>query len=159
MILVLLGTQSHSFIRLLDEIEDCIENKIILEPVITQHGHTLFSSKHMTLFDFISIEEFNELIDHADLIITHGGVGSIINSIKTGKKVIAVPRLAEFNEHINDHQVQIVETFDKLGLIQGVFDVKEICKNIKNIDNFTPTPYVSNNQGMLEIVSNYINNN
>ena len=113
----------------------------------------------MELFDFIPIEDFNNLIEQADLIITHGGVGSIINSIKTGKKVISVPRLAEFHEHINNHQIQIVDTFDKLGFIKGVFDVTLLCEAIKDIDKFTPTPYVSNNKGMLKIVKDYIDSN
>lgn len=57
---------------------------------------------------------------------------------------------------MNDHQVQIVETFDKLGLIKGVFDIKHLCEAIKNIDKFTPVPYLSNNRGMLKLVQNYI---
>ena len=159
MILVLVGTQTHSFVRLLDEIEDCIKKGIIKDKVIAQYGHTKFSSSYMELFDFIPIEDFNKLIEQADLIITHGGVGSIINSIKTGKKVIAVPRLSEFNEHVNNHQIQIVTTFNNLGLIKGVFDVTLLCEAIKNIDSFIPVPYVSNNKGMLKIVKDYIDNN
>ena len=113
----------------------------------------------MELFDFIQIEDFNPLTRQADLIITHGGVGSIINSIKTGKKVIAVPRLSEFNEHVNDHQVQIVDTFDNLKLIKGVFDITHLYDAINDMKIFTPTPYVSNNKGMLKIVKEYIDHN
>jgi len=159
MVLVLLGTQSHSFIRLLDEIEDCIKKNVITSAVIVQHGHTKFSSNYMELFDFIPIEEFNNLIAKADLIITHGGVGSIINSIKIHKKVIAVPRLSEFNEHVNNHQIEIVDTFNNLGLIKGVFDVTLLCDAIKSINTFKPVPYISNNKGMLKIVKDYIDNN
>jgi len=156
MILVLLGTQTHSFIRLLDEVEDCIKKGIIKDKVIAQYGNTKFSSNYIELFDFIPIEDFNNLVQEADLIITHGGVGSIINGIKTGKKVIAVPRLSEFNEHVNNHQTQIVDTFNKLGLIKGILDVTLLPDAIKDIDNFIPVPYISNNKGMLKIISDYI---
>ena len=36
MVLVLLGTQSHSFSRLLDEIEDCVKKGVITDRVVVQ---------------------------------------------------------------------------------------------------------------------------
>ena len=159
MILVLLGTQSNSFVRLLDEIENCIKNKIITDKVVVQCGHTRFSSDYMELLDFIPVKEFNSLIEKADLIITHGGVGSIINSIKAGKKIIAVPRLSKFNEHVNDHQIQIIQNLDKQGCIKGVLDVSLLPDAIKNIDEFIPKPYIGNKDGISKIVSDFIDNN
>jgi len=159
MILVLLGTQNNSFHRLLDALEECIENQIIQDQVIVQCGYTRFTSKYMELIDFIPVDEFDTLINEADLIITHGGVGSIINSIKARKKVIAVPRLNKYNEHVNNHQVQIIKTFDEKGFIKGVFDISQLANTLLTIDNFTPAPYVSNNEKILGIISNYIDNN
>ena len=159
MILVLLGTQNNSFIRLLDEIEKCVISKIIMDEVIVQAGYTKFTSSHMKVFDFISIEDFNTLLDKASLIITHGGVGSIINSIKKGKKVISVPRLSEYNEHVNDHQLQIVKAFDEKGHIKGVCDLNLLGNAITQINDFIPIPYVNNNKRMLAIIADFIENN
>ena len=159
MILVLLGTQNNSFHRLLKEIENCIDNKIINEDVMVQAGYTKYSSDKMEIFDFISANKFNELLQRANLIITHGGVGSITSSIKIGKKVIAIPRLKEFNEHVNNHQIQIIESFDHLGYIKAIYNVNELENAIKNIDSFTPNKYISNNQNILKIITNYIDNN
>ena len=77
MILVLLGTQNNSFHRLLKEIQKNIDNGNIKEKVIAQKGYTKFDSKDMILYNQVPIEEMKELINSADLIITHGGVGSI----------------------------------------------------------------------------------
>ena len=104
MILVMLGTQNNSFHRLLEEIDKLINQGVIKDKVIVQSGHTKYSSKNMEIIDFMSQEELEKLQSEADLIITHGGVGSIISSLKMGKKVIAVPRLHEYHEHVNDHQ-------------------------------------------------------
>ena len=93
MILVLLGTQNNSFHRLLEEVEKNIKNKTIQEEVIVQAGYTKFESKNMKIIDLMSKEELAEYQDKASLIITHGGVGSIISSIEKGKKVIAVVKL------------------------------------------------------------------
>lgn len=159
MILVLLGTQDNSFHRLLEEINKLIENRIIIDKVVVQCGHTRYLSNNMELLDFISIEKFNELINKSNLIITHGGVGSILNAIKSNKKVIAVPRLSKYGEHVNDHQIQIIDSLDKQGLIKGVLDIKQLGNVIKTIDNFIPTPYKSSNENMLKIISDYIDNN
>ena len=90
MILVLLGTQNNSFHRLLEEIDNLIQKGIIKEEVVVQAGYTKYETSNMKQFDLIDSEEFEELQKKARIIITHGGVGSIISSIKKGKKVIAV---------------------------------------------------------------------
>ena len=69
----------------------------------------------MKILDEVPQDEFAKLVDKADVIITHGGVGSIITAITKGKKVIAVPRLGKYNEHVNDHQVEIIESFNEKG--------------------------------------------
>ena len=77
MILVMLGTQNNSFHRLLEEIDNLIEKGIIKEEVVVQAGHTKYESRNMKIFSLVPLEELEKLIEKADLIITHGGVGSI----------------------------------------------------------------------------------
>ena len=158
MILVMLGTQNNSFHRLLEEIDRLIDKKIINEKVIVQAGYTKYSSDNMEIFGLIPQEELEKYQDNANLIITHGGVGSIIGSIKKGKKVIAVPRLHEYGEHVNDHQKQIVENFDEEGYIIGIKDVSELEKAIEKFEKFKPKKYEGNNKKMLSIIENYIDN-
>ncbi len=117
MILVMLGTQNNSFHRLLEKIQEMIDKKVINEKVIVQAGRTKFESKDMEILGIVPEKKLKKLMDEADLIITHGGVGSIVTALKMQKKVIAVPRLSGFNEHVNDHQIEIVDTFDKQGLL------------------------------------------
>ena len=138
MILVLLGTQNNSFHRLLEEIQKNIDNGNIQEEVVVQKGYTKFESKDMTLYNELPIEKFNELIQKADLVITHGGVGSIISSVTRGKKVIAVPRLKKYNEHVNDHQLDIIQTFDEMGYIIGIQEVQQLGEAIKKIKELKP---------------------
>ena len=86
MILVTLGTQDKEFKRLLDIIEDAIENDIIKEEVVVQAGSTKYDSKNMKIFDVIPMNEFDKLMKKCDILITHGGVGSIITGLKNNKK-------------------------------------------------------------------------
>jgi UDP-N-acetylglucosamine transferase subunit ALG13 len=152
----MLGTQNNSFKRLLKELDRLKENKIIKEEVIVQAGYTKYESKNLEIFDFIDKNKLEEYQDKADLIITHGGVGSIISSIKNGKKVIAVPRLKEYSEHVNNHQKDIVENFSEQGYIIGINNIKELEKAYKDIKNFKPKKYIPNNSKIIKIVEDFI---
>lgn len=159
MILVMLGTQNNSFHRLLEEIQKNIDTGRIKEEVIVQKGYTKFESKDMTLFNEISPDKLNKLIEKADLVITHGGVGSIISSITRGKKVIAVPRLKEYKEHVNDHQKDIIESFKELGYIIGINKVEELETALKKANTFKPQKYIQNTGNIVKIIEEFIENN
>lgn len=159
MILVLLGTQNNDFHRLLQEVEKNIENKVINEEVIVQSGYTKFESDKMKIIDLIPADELSKLQDKASLIISHGGVGSIISSIEKGKKVIAVPRRHEYGEHVNNHQIQIVKEFNEKGYIIGIENVEDLKDAIIKSKTFVPAKYVPNNHKMLEIIENFIDKN
>ena len=158
MILVLLGTQNNSFHRLLEEVEKNIKNKTIQEEVIVQAGYTKFESKNMKIIDLMSKEKLAEYQDKASLIITHGGVGSIISSMEKGKKVIAVPRKHEYGEHVNNHQIQIIKDFTDKGYIIGIENVEDLHDAIIKSKTFEPVKYQPNNSKMLEIIENFIEN-
>lgn len=156
MILVTLGTQDKNFVRLLEKIDQLINNGLIKDKVIVQAGFTKYNSENMEIFDLIPQDEFNDLMDKADIIITHGGVGNIISALEKNKKVIAVPRLAKYGEHINDHQTQIIAKFNALGYIIGLQDVDELDDAVKQIRKFKPKKFVHDNSKMLNLVSELI---
>lgn len=156
MILVTLGTQDKNFVRLLEKIDQLINNGLIKDKVIVQAGFTKYNSENMEIFDLIPQDEFNDLMDKADIIITHGGVGNIISALEKNKKVIAVPRLAKYGEHINDHQTQIIAKFNALGYIIGLQDVDELDDAVKQIKKFKPKKFIHDNSKMLNLVSKLI---
>ena len=158
MILVLLGTQNNSFNRLLEEIEKNIKNGTIKEEVIVQAGYTKFETDKMEIIDLMSKEQLEKFQDEADLIITHGGVGSIISSIEKGKKVIAVPRMHEYGEHVNNHQKEIVKDFNDKGYIIGIEKVEDLKQAIIKSKEFEPKKYQPNNEKMLKIIEEFIDN-
>ena len=122
MILVLLGTQNNNFNRLLQAMEENIDKGIIKDEVIVQAGFTKFKSSKMKIFSFIDKDKLSDLEDKADIVITHGGVGSIVASLKRGKKVIVVPRLKKYGEHVNNHQLQIARRFKNEGYVKYVLN-------------------------------------
>ena len=148
MILVTLGTQDKSFDRLLKAIDKEIENKNIKEKVIVQAGYTKYKSDNMKIFDLVSEEELEKLVKKCDLLITHGGVGSILLGIRNNKKVIAAARLKKYGEHTNDHQKQIIKEFKKLGYITELDDFNKLKKIIEEAKSKEPVKFKSNNAKM-----------
>ena len=131
MIFVTLGTQDKGFDRLLKQIDKEIEKGTIKEKVVVQAGHTKYESKNMEIFDLVSTDEFEEYMDKASIVITHGGVGSILAGIKRGKVVIAAARLAKYKEHNNDHQKQIIR--EKLLSLKSLLVIQRIWLNLLKI--------------------------
>ena len=158
MILVILGTQNKPFNRLLKAIDKQIKDGNIKDKVVVQAGQTLYKSDNMEIFDFLSMDKFDKLLKNADLIITHGGVGTILQAIRKRKKVIAVPRLSRYKEHVNDHQKQIVNEFAKNGHILKCENLSKLDEVIKESTKFTPIPYKGSNSLMMSILENYIDN-
>ena len=156
MILVTLGTQDKSFKRLLEAIDRQVELGNIKDKIVVQAGCTKYESKNMEIFDLIPMEKFDDLIKSCDLLITHGGVGSIITGLKNDKKVIAAARLFKYKEHTNDHQLQIIENFSNDGYILGLDNFDELDKVLEKAKTFKPKKYVSNTDKMIKIIEDFI---
>ena len=156
MIFVTLGTQDKGFPHLLEAIDREILNGTIKEKVVVQAGLTKYESSNMEIFDLIPADEFDEYIEKSDLIITHGGAGSILTAVKKNKKVIAAARLSKYKEHTNDHQRQIVKEFSDQGYILELRDFNKLGKLIEKSKTFKPKKFESNTSNMIELIENYI---
>lgn len=156
MILVALGTQDRQFTRLLEAIEKEIKRGTIKDRVVVQAGVTKFESEHMEIYDLIPYEEFVKLYDECDLLICHGGVGTIIDGLKRHKKIIAAARLKEYGEHQNNHQKQIIREFTKKHLILELDDFDKLGEKLEEIKTFVPGEYKSNSEHFIELLDEYI---
>ena len=161
MILVLLGTQNNSFHRLLEEIEKNIENGNINEEVVIQAGYTKFEPKttkqEIKIFNTIPKKDLDELIEKSNIVISHGGVGSMVTANQKGKKVIAVPRSKKYGEHVNDHQFGTIEIFAQKGYVMPLKEVTELGQALENIKNFTPIKYQKDEESnIIGIIEKFI---
>ena len=159
LILIVLGTQDNSFHRLLEKVQELIDKNIIKEKVIVQAGRTKFESKEMEIYSLMPYNKLEQIMKEADLVITHGGVGSIVMALKLGKKVIAIPRLSQFNEHVNDHQIQIVDSFDKQGFLIGLIELNDLQQALERAKTFKPKEFKSQTAHMIRLIEDFIDNN
>ncbi|MDU6983192.1 MAG: PssE/Cps14G family polysaccharide biosynthesis glycosyltransferase [Terrisporobacter othiniensis] len=159
MIFVTLGSQKFQFNRLLIELDRLIKEGIIKEDIFAQIGYSDYAPKNYTYKKFLDREEFAEIMERSDIVITHGGTGAIIGAVKQSKKVIAVPRLKEYDEHVDNHQKQIVEQFNNMGFIYGLNNVSEIVQAINNIKTFEVKKYESNTKEIITSIDEFLNSN
>ena len=155
MIFVSLGTNDKSFKRLLDKIDSEISLGNIKDKVVVQSGYTKYESKNMDIIDLMPMDLFNKNISECDILITHGGVGTILDGLKLGKKIIAFPRLSKYQEHVNDHQVEIINEFYECGYIL-TGEIDDLVSLIDKCKVFNPKSYTSNNYKFNKLIRDYI---
>lgn len=156
MIFVTVGSQKFQFNRLLIEIDKLIENKIITENVFAQIGVSDYKPKNYEYKDFTTQNEFSKKIYESNLIITHGGTGVIVNALKKNKKVIAIPRLSKYGEHVDDHQIQLINEFKEMNFIEPVYEIDKLKEAIEIVKEKKYDLYVSNTERILEDIQNFI---
>jgi UDP-N-acetylglucosamine transferase subunit ALG13 len=138
MIFVTTGTYKLQFDRLLVELDRLKDIGQIKAKVVAQVGHSNYRPQHFKAFSFAPQDKIHELIKASEIVICHGGSGSIMDSLSRGKKVIAVPRMKDFREFFDDHQFDIVRELERMGLILAVYDIRHLGATIKRAKNFKP---------------------
>lgn len=113
MIFVTVGTHEQPFDRLLKCIDKMVENGQIKEEVVVQKGYTDYEPKNYKAEKLIPYEQMQQNIEKARIVVTHGGPASFIAPLAIGKIPIVVPRKKEFNEHVNNHQLEFSKEVEK----------------------------------------------
>lgn len=156
MIFITLGSQKFQFNRLLQAIDKLIENDLIIDKVFAQTGYSDYTPQNYDFKPFLDREEYAKNIGKADIVITHGGTGSIIGAVKMGKKVIAVPRLAKYGEHVDDHQLQLLQQFSDENLICTCTNCDKLSDALDYARKTEFKSYVSNTQQIINSIEKYI---
>lgn len=156
MIFITLGSQKFQFNRLLRAVDELIEKGIVTDNVFAQIGYSDYEPKYYSFKQFLDREEFTEMESNCDILITHGGTGAIIGAVKKGKKVIAVPRLAKYSEHVDDHQVQLIKQFTGQNLICGLDDTSELEAGLNYVKAHKFATYQSNTKTIVENIDKFI---
>lgn len=153
MIFVTVGTQDKQFDRLLEAVDKLqIDEKIIVQPGVSNYK---FNKKNVEIYDYMPEEQFVKFIKEARVVITHAGVATIITGLKLRKKMIVAARLEKYKEHVNDHQLQILDTFCKEGYILRLDDFNDLGKLIET--DFEPKEFKSNRENFIKSLDLEIN--
>ena len=188
MIFVSLGTQDKPFNRIIDYILKLKEEIKELEDIeiVFQIGQTKLSEeekskieklnektnekkvsekinkeeKNITVFNMLKPEEMKKYIINSSIVITHAGVGTIMECIEHNKDIIVLPRKEENGEHVNNHQEEIAFEMQKNGLLYKVDTYEKmqeiVIELIKNSNNKKEKKYISNNEKFNDMLIDYL---
>lgn len=157
MIFVAVGTQKFPFNRLLRLVDDLVAQRVIQEPVIAQTGNSDYQPKNYEYGRFFDKDAFEDYVRNCDVLVTHSGVATIITGLKFEKKVIVVPRLARFAEHVDDHQVQIAQSFSKQNLVMMCGENDDLARLLHDVRHHSFSKYVSQRDLVVQTIRDYLN--
>ncbi len=157
-VFVAVGTDPQSFDRLLVEIDRLAGKNFFPGPVFCQTGYSPYQPKHAAFKNFLSPEEFEEKIKNAELVISHGGAGSIGTALQYKKKCVAMARLQRFGEHANDHQLELVNALEREGRILVAKDEKGLEKKIGEAKQWQPRAS-SGQKRIVELLEEFVEKN
>jgi len=156
LIFVCVGSREYQFNRLLKKLDELVEDRQITEEIFAQIGQSSYLPRHYKYKEFLGTNEFKEYQQNADIIVSHGGTGALIGALKMEKQVIAVPRLATYGEHIDDHQTQVAEVLAKEGYLRYVLDINKLVESIHDSKKNPITKKYSKPSQVLNVINDFI---
>ncbi len=148
------GTHPQPFDRLLKELENTAKAKPSWK-IFAQTGNCSFEPKAFQFKKFLNEKEYMQAIKEADVIVSHGGAGTIINALRQHKPLVIAPRLQRFQEHTNDHQLDLARALASKGKAIAVEDMKELEKAIGQAAKTRPA-VSSERQGLIREIKTFL---
>lgn len=148
MIFVTVGSQKFPFDRLIQKVDHMIRDGSIGEDVFIQTG----TSRYVPVCGhqaFCEREHFEALMEACSILITHGGAGTMVDAVKRGKKTVAVPRLARYGEHVDDHQLELTRRLHEMNLLRACPDVELLPDALRGLVNHSFNAFRSNTEAFL----------
>lgn len=150
MIYVSTGGSVLPFSRLvtkMDEIAGEINEEVYIQ------GGLEYNARYAKYSRYFPREKALELMKEARLVVSHAGAGTILDSINVSVPIIIVPRLKKFNEHFNDHQLDLAKVLEGRQGIKVVYDVDKLKEEL----NFTEIPVSSSKKiNLINAIKSYL---
>jgi len=137
MIYVTVGTEG--FDPLIEKMDELVGEDRIKDKVVIQSGCGKYIPKNTEHYTIVSPEKQQEFYKMADLIITHGGAGTIYEVLEIGKKMICV----ENPDVADSHQSDLLGEFSKQGFLVWCKDLEDIDEYIEKIKKIKLKKYNS----------------
>jgi len=157
MIFVTVGNVTQPFRRLLDAIDELAGAGILKQhPVIIQSGsNSDFAGRHCVRQDFFPPDEYRKLIDEAQVIVCHGGAGTLHHVFQTGKVPVVMPRRRKYGEHVDD-QYQFVKALAEAGRVIAAFETADLFEAISLASGSLRNPPPARPAQAIQLIENAI---
>lgn len=135
MIFVTVGTHEQQFDRLIRKVDELKRDGAFADEVVMQTGFCTYEPQYCRFSRLIPYQDMVKNVAEARIVITHGGPASFIMPLQIGKIPIVVPRQKQFEEHVNDHQLEFARNVaERMGAIIPVEDIETLGDTIARYD-------------------------
>ena len=113
------------FNRLIRAVDEWAASRL-RHDVLAQIGTDAWIPRWISHVEELTPTEFQQHIRHASLVVAHAGIGTIVNALQHGKRIIVMPRSSDLHETRNNHQFATVQhlcTFPNLSVAHSEQDL------------------------------------
>lgn len=151
-VFVPLGTQKFQFNRLVEAFNQLIDDGVYRPSEVVMQSAVYEVEPKFTHHQLIPSDDFNRLIKEAEVVVTHSGVNSIITCMNLNKPLVIVPRLHEFGEHVDNHQVEIAELMEEKFGVLVLTDMRDLKCKIEEAKHHNYQPWKSQRDNLIEAI-------
>lgn len=151
-----LGTQKFPFGRIITALNELVEQGRYKPEEIVMQSALYPVKPNFTAFGLIPNEDFNRYMKEAEVIVTHSGVNSIISCMELGKPLVICPRLHEYGEHVDNHQMEIATLMHDKYDVLVCTDMKDLQGLIEQAKTYKYKPWVSHREELLDAIKGLI---
>lgn len=137
MIFLTVGTQ-FPFDRLVKAVDEAAGSNGFDEQVFAQIGMSSYHPKHFEAVPSLEKAEFDEYLRSADGVVSHAGIGTITMALDHNKPLLVMPRLAKYDDVVNDHQLALAQKFEQLGHLLLARCPEEVADKLGQLKSFVP---------------------
>ena len=138
-IFVTVGFERSPFDRLIKIIDKGILEEKIPSTTFIQTGYSRYMPKNCRYLHFLEFEDMIREVKYSDIIISHGGVGTIVLCFSHNKIPILFPRDPKFQEHVDDHQLDFCRVMDKHKKVLVAYDGHTLLEAVANYHSLLGT--------------------
>ena len=138
------------FERLVHSVAELKAAGDIPESLIIQTGEGGSRPAGAQVVETLPFDEVQALLVRADIVVCHGGTGSLITALREGCRTIAMPRLFELGEHYDNHQAEITQAFAARGLIQVANSEDELREALRKARQIAPPCATTDPSALVE---------
>ena len=155
MIFVTVGSM-FPFDRLVRAMDEHVAAGRITDEVVAQIGSGSYEPRYMRFERFMDKGPFEQMLQAADCIVSHAGIGSIATALTYGKPMLVLPRLKRHDEHVNDHQVDTARKYAELGHVLVAYGEADIPQVLSTLSRFQPVPRVADSGGVARRIGSFL---
>ena len=156
---VTVGNATQGFARLLKAVDAAAgEGLFGDEPILMQTGYTSgFHASHCEQHAFLPMPQFEALLRESNLVISHGGAGTLIHILRVGRVPVVMPRRRQYAEHVDDHQFELVEALQREGRVVAALEARDLRAAVDKARRKNEQPTAPSNRQLIDLVAVAIN--